>query len=243
MSNPQASLSVNTTILIARAIQVQDMLSTFSRNSFPSEYIRKNIYDRISLLAQPEAIDDCVIKEDLESTMFLLAVNSSSQYEVFHQAFPEERRARFFEEKLRRRIETGLNAFDLLGSAYEVGVGAAEKVRIQEQVATIAAELEYIVRIVKFDRSYRQHGETETASHLVYLLQEVCNRNYLFQVLIGNAPSHSPRFGLDALRVLSRDAIREQKEGLDDFRDLLVEHGAPQEYVREFDEIRGLGGN
>ena len=59
--------SVNVAVLQARAVQIRDILSTFSRNNFPSEHVQANLFDRIAFLDEPKAIEDCIEKEDLVS--------------------------------------------------------------------------------------------------------------------------------------------------------------------------------
>jgi hypothetical protein len=253
-------ISVNTTVLRGRAFQIRDILSTFSRNDFPSEHIKASIFDRIALLEEPKPITDCVEKEDLVSTIFAMAVNNSAQYSILRHVFPEELCAQYFQQKLKRRIEVQIQDFDLL-DVTATGSNPPNQDHIQVQVRKIAAELNHIVTIIKDDRRNRWHGEAETATYLVSVMQAVCRRNYypggrsggrqglsgnrssnLFQLLVGNASSREARFGLDALEVFSKKAIREQSEGLNVVRNLLVEQDAPQEYVRLFDEIIGISG-
>jgi hypothetical protein len=250
--------SVNNTVLRSRAIHIRDILSTFSRNDFPSEHVRQDIFDRVELLEEPKAITDCVEKEDLLSTIFLLAVNNSAQYSILRHVFPDDLCARYFQQKLQRRIQAPIQAFDLL----DVAAGDANppsQDHIRAQVGRIATELDHIVTVIKDDRRHRWQGEADTASHLVSLMQAVCRRNYspggrsgrrqglndnhrlnLFQLLIGNASSRDARFGLDALQVFSKDAITKQSEGLGVVRRLLDEQEAPQEYIRLFEEITGI---
>ena len=57
--------SITAAVLQNRAVQIRDILSTFSRNDFPSEHIRENLFDRVAILGEPKAIEDCIEKEDL----------------------------------------------------------------------------------------------------------------------------------------------------------------------------------
>ena len=249
--------SVNTTVLRGRAFQVRDILSTFSRNDFPSEHVKANIFDRTAFLNEPKPITDCVEKEDLISTMFLLAVNSSAQYNILRHVFPEDMCAQYFQQKLQRRIQDPIQAFDLLDVAAS-GADPPHQEQIRIQVGAIAAELKHIVAVIKHDRRHRWQGEGDTVSQLVSMIQAVCRRNYcpgdrsgprqalsgtrssnLFQLLIGNHPSREARFGLDALEVFSKEAIMENSEDLVGVKRLLVEQDAPQEYIWRFDDVTG----
>ena len=246
--------SVNTTVLRGRAFQIRDILSTFSRNDFPSEHVKANIFDRTAFLNEPKPITDCVEKEDLVSTIFLLAVNNSAQYSILRHVFPEDVCAQYFQQKLQRRIQDPIQAFDLLDIAAS-GANPPNQEQIRVQVGAIAAELKHIVAVIKHDRRHRWQGETDTVFQLASMMQAVCRRNYcpgdrfgplggtrssnLFQLLIGNHSSGEAMFGLDALEVFSKEAIMEQSESLVMVRRLLVEQDAPQEYIRLFDNVTG----
>jgi hypothetical protein len=250
--------SVNAAVLQNRAVQIRDILSTFSRNNFPSEHVQANLFDRIAFLDEPKAIEDCIGKEDIVSTIFLLAVNNWAQYNILRHILPEEVCAQHFQQKLRRRINAQIEAYDVLDAAAR-SVNPPDRDHIQAQVGIIAAELNRITMIIQDDRAHRRQGEVETATHLVYMMQAVCRRNYrpgdrsdgrhessdnrnsnLFQILFGNMPNRESRFGLDALKVFSKDAIMEQYAELNLLRKLLVDNSTSQGYIRQFDEITGI---
>jgi hypothetical protein len=249
--------SITAAVLQNRAVQIRDILSTFSRNDFPSEHIRENLFDRVAILGEPKAIEDCIEKEDLVSTIFSLAVNNWAQYNILCHILPEERCAQDFEQKLRRRIDAQIEAYDNLDVA--ASVNPPDRDHIQTQVGIIAAKLNYITTIIQDDRAHRWHGEVKTATHLVYMMQAVCRRNYrpgdrsdgrhessgncnsnLFQIIFGNTPDCESRFGLGALKVFSKDAIMEQRAELNLLRELLVDNSTSQSYIKQFDEIVGI---
>jgi hypothetical protein len=250
--------SVNPAVLQNRAVQIRDILSTFSRNNFPSEHVQPKLFDRIALLNEPKAIEDCIEKEDIVSTIFSLAVNNWAQYNILRHILPEERCAQIFEQKLRRRIYAQIEAYDNLDAAAR-SVNPPDRDHIQAQVGIIAVKLDDIAAIIQEDRAHRRQGEVETATLLVYMMQAVCRRNYrpgdrsdgrhessgnrnsnLFQILFGNMPDSEPRFGLDALKVFSKDAIMEKYAELKLLRELLVDNSTSQGYIKEFDEITGI---
>ena len=109
--------SVNTAVLKSRALQIRDILSTFSRHNFPSEHIKANIFDRIAYLEKPKAVRDCIEQADLVSSIFLLAVNNSAQYNILRHVLPEDACDRHFQQKLQRRINDQIEEFDLSLSA------------------------------------------------------------------------------------------------------------------------------
>ena len=247
--------SVNAAVLQNRAVQIRDILSTFSRNNFPSEHVQPNLFDRIALFNEPKAIEDCIEIEDLVSTIFVLAVNNWAQYNILRRILPEKVCAQHFTQKLRRRIDAQIEAYDVLDDAAR-SVNPPDRDHIQAQVGIIAAQLNHITTIIQDDRAHRRQGEVETATHLVYMMQAVCRRNYcpgdrsdgrhessgnrnsnLFQILFGNMPNCESTFGLDALKVFSKDAIMEQYAELNLLRALLVDNSTSQGYIKQFDEI------
>lgn len=251
-------VSVNTAVLKSRALQIRDLLSTFSRHNFPSEHIDLNIFNRIAFLEGPKAIEDCIEQEDLVSTIFLLAVNNWAQYRILRRVLPEDLCAQHFQQKLQRRINAQIQAFDGLDIAARSDE-IPDRDQIHSQVGIIAAELNHITMIIEEDRAYRRQGEVETAAHLVHMMQAVCHRNYrpgnrsasrqspdghqnsnLFRMLFDNTSSRGARFGLDALKAFSTDAIIEQHEELKVLRNLLVRNNTSQEYIMEFVEILGM---
>ena len=222
-----------------RAFEIRDILSTFDRNDFPTEYIDENTCTRIGMLEEPKPLKDCLEVEDLKSTMFQLAVNGSIVYWIFRQLLPEERCAQFYAEKFNRRVKSQLDLFDKVSTAPEEA--AEPPGDVQHEVEHIATELRRIVDNARTDREQRKHGHSSMAANLVEMLKDVCIRHKgpsLFQALIGNSLNHDPRFGVDALEVLPKTAIVEQSLGLDNVRELLMANGAPLEYRRAFDEMR-----
>ena len=237
-----------------RAIEVRDILSTFDRRQFPSEFIKDKIFDRVEYLEDPRPIEDCVEKEDLEATWFILGVNRSVMFWMLRELVPEERCAQYFAEKLKRRIDDEMEELDELGKEATAPPGPN-----QPSVDDIAANLRTIVERVRLEQLERRHENADVAKHLVYLLHKICQRNSsgsrerssgarrslrgggnIFQILIGNAPTQVPHFALDALDVLPAHAIAEQGSGLDAVRELLIENGIRKDsiYLREFDRIR-----
>lgn len=216
---------------------MRDILSTFDRNEFPLDHISEAVCTRVAFFEEPKAIADCLEQGDLKLTVFEMAVNNLAQYDILCQLLSEDRCAQFFEQKLRRRIETQIATFDTLAKVDADGLSASERNQLQSQIDGIAFELGNIVQAAKSDRKRHLQGEREKAKHLVSLLREVCCRSRLFQALIGNASSVAPGFGLDALGVLSNEAVVDQSDELADVRALLVQQGAPNQYLTQFDEL------
>ena len=227
----------STSTRLARAHRVRDILSTFDRNEFPLHHISDDVCLRVAFLEEPKAIADCLEQGDLKLTVFELAVNNLAQYDIFCQLLSEDRCAQFFEQKLRRRIEAQIAAFDMLPKIDADGLSASEQDQLQSRINGIAFELSNIVQVVKSDQKRHLQGEKEKAKHLVSLLREVCRRTRLFQTLIGNASSVDQGFGLDALGVLSNEAVMDQSDELADVRALLVQRGASNQYLTQFDEL------
>ena len=222
---------------LARALRVRDILSTFDRNEFPLDHISEAVCRRVAFLEDPKAIADCLEQGDLKLTVFQLAVNNTAQYDIFCQLLSEDRCAQFFEQKLRRRIEAQIAAFDVLAKADVDDLSVSEQSQLQGQIDGIAFELSNIVQAARLDRKRHLQGEREKAKHLVSMLRQVCHRSELFQALIGNGSSVGPGFTLDALRALSNEAVAEQRDELANVRALLAEQGAPNQYLTQLDEL------
>lgn len=216
---------------------MRDILSTFDRNEFPHDHISEAVCRRVAFLEEPKAIADCLEQGDLKLTIFQLAVNNLAQYDILCHLLSEDRCAQFFEQKLRRRIEAQMAAFDMLPKVDIDSLSAPEQDHLRSRIAGIAFELSTIVQAAKSDSKRRVQGKREKARHLVSLLREVCRRRKLFQALIGNGSSVGPGFGLDALHALSNEAVVEQSDELANVRALLVEQGAPNQYLTQFDEL------
>jgi hypothetical protein len=230
---------LNSATLQQRAFEVRDILSTFDRDQFPTEYIDEDTYGRIGVLEEPKPIQDCITKEDLKSTMFQLAVNCSVIYWIFRLLLPDELCAQYYAQKFNRRVKSQFDLFDKIIADPDEGAKPAREV--EDEVEKIATELQRIVDNARVDRQRRMHGDSMMAANLTDMLKDVCLRNErvsLFRLLIGGSTTHGPKFGLDALRGLPKTTIVEQKNGLDNVRRLLVENRAPLEYRRAFDEIR-----
>jgi hypothetical protein len=224
-----------------RAFDVRDMLSTFDRVEFPTEYIDGVTYRRIGILEEPKPLEDCIVKEDLKNTMFQLAVNCSIVYWIFRQLLPEELCAQYYAQKFNRRVKSQFDLFDKISTDPKDGVDPAGEA--EDEVEQIATDLRRIVDNARIDREQRKHGDSMMAANLVDMLKDVCvrkERASLFQALIGNPTTHEPKFGLDALEALPKAAISEQSSGLDNVKRLLIENDAPPEYRRAFDEMRRI---
>jgi hypothetical protein len=222
-----------------RAFEIRDILSTFDRVEFPTEYIDEDTYRRIGILEEPKPLEDCIVKEDLKNTMFQLAVNCSIVYWIFRQLLPEELCAQYYAQKFNRRVKSQFDLFDKISTDHEEGADPAGDV--EEEVDQIATELRRIVDNARVDREQRRHGGSMMAANLVDMLTDICARNErvsLFQALIRNPITTEPKFGLDALGALPKATIVEQSSGLDNVKRLLIENGAPPDYRMAFDEIR-----
>jgi hypothetical protein len=232
---------LDSTALQQRAFEVRDILSTFDRVEFPTEYIDADTYRRIGILEEPKPLEDCIVKEDLKNTTFLLAVNCSIIYWIFRQLLPEELCAQYYAQKFNRRVKSQFDLFDKINTDPEEGTGPVGEA--EDEVEQIATELKRIVDNAWVDRQQRKHGDSMMAANLVDMLKDVCIRNErasLFQALIGNPTTHEPKFGIDALGSLPKATIVEQSSGLDNIKRLLIENGAPPEYRSAFDEMRRI---
>lgn len=233
------SALLDSAALQQRAFEVRDILSTFDRVEFPTEYIDEDTYRRIGILEEPKPLEDCIVKEDLKNTMFQLAVNCSIIYWIFRQLLPEELCAQYYAQKFNRRVKSQFDLFDKISADPEEGVEPIEE--IEDGVEKIATELRRIVENARVDRQRRMHGDSMMAANLIDMLKDVCVRNEgvsLFRLLISDSATHEPKFGLDVLGALPKATIAEQSSGLDNVKRLLVENGAPLEYQRAFDEMR-----
>lgn len=129
-------------------------------------------------------------------------------------------------------------------------------------VKELGSRLHGFVHIIKAEVHERHpHGGERAAECLIYLLREVCNRNYdvfennawgrkpsgaededdhnLFQCLIGLPPIGGRPFALDALTVIPKAvlAMPDKRQQLEEIRGMLHRHHAPVAYRRALQDI------
>lgn len=253
--SPTSSTEMSPSPMMSRAYKTRDILSTFDPEKLPKEF-RPDIFERIS---HPRTPAECLRPSDLEGTIFQLAVNDHAVYQSLSKAQPVQARAVNVFQKVAKQIRISFVAFDDYaqhGTLSRVIPGPHHSIK------DLGSRLEDLVKVIRAEERERDpYGGERAAECLLYLLREVCNRNYdafenntwrrralrgededdrnLFQCLIGHAPIGGPPFVLDALKVLPQAVLAnsDKQEQLEEIRGLLYRHQAPVAYRRAFQGI------
>ena len=253
--SPGSSTETSPSPTMSRAYKTRDLLSTFDADVLPTEF-RPDIFERIN---HPRTPAECLKQLDLEGTIFQLAVNDGAVYKSLSKAQPVQARAAALFQKVSKHIRITLRAFDEYA---ENGTPPRVLPSPHPSVQDLGDRLQEFVDIIRNEVHERHpHGGERAAECVIFMLREVCNRNYdafennvwgrraprtedaddrnLFQCLIGHPRAGSSPFALDVLKelphaVLGTTARREQ---LDEIRGLLHHHQAPVAYRRVLQEI------
>jgi hypothetical protein len=253
--SPASSTDTAPSPIMSRACKTRDILSTFDPDQLPNDF-REDIFERIG---HPRTPADCLKPLDLEGTIFQLAVNDHAVYKSLSKAQPVQARAIGLFQKVTKKIRATLRAFDDYANN---GTPSGNLLGSRPSVKSLGARLRDFVKLIRDEAQQRQpYGGERAAECLIFLLKEVCNRNYdafenntwgrraprgededdsnLFQCLIGHSPTSSPPFALDALRVLPEAvlATTNSREQLEEIRGLLHRHQAPLAYRRALQSI------
>lgn len=245
-----------------RAVELQDIISSFDNRDFPSEFrlpIIQNI-DRPSNLRLRS--EEWTVAGDLPGSLLYWGAYDDKTWEVLNRIQDPAMRARAFYEKLYRRFTECFERYDAID---EPSTGTALRAEIDE----VADELRYICEAVRKDRERRVQGEFETLEVVLGAFSKVCQRcdnklpaapssqsppgtrrsarlsqtdfgTSLYEVLIRN-PSSSvkgDKFMLAALESFSSGALKHFEDSLVGLNGNLHELGAPQDYVTRFEGLQ-----
>lgn len=257
-------MSFASTTLERRKTEVRDILSSFDTDTLPSEY-RDDIYAGISDEQANRPSTEWTYPDDLEKTLTQWAIYDEQGWEFLNRWKTPRVRARFFTEKLRRRLDEQFTEYENIGDleTYERSQRAAAVTSIRAQVAEICNELRSLVRAAGLDLKTRAAGQGDTVAVLLDSLEKICERDEdlcpvrrsgrrstagaeretsLYHYLIHEAPPDLPDFMLDALNTVRESAPRilgsaSIRNRLVRIGGLLTGKGAPDDYRIRFESL------
>lgn len=232
-----------------RGNRVRDILSTFHTDTLPEEF-RADIYDSIEYSRTPDA---CLRPQDLEGTLFQLAVSDIKVYNALDDCQPSQACGLIYYGKMGRRITTLFAEFD---EYKRRGTRSADRSRLEVDV--VAHRLGEFEDRVATNMEFRGHdGIRGAVSCLITILQGVFDRDEdafrgaswrraprhetdadrnLYTVLV-RRPATEAHFVLDTLARLPPDILNQHSSAL---RDLQVEsdkHRMPDSYKHKLQTI------
>ncbi|KAJ9606429.1 hypothetical protein H2200_009390 [Cladophialophora chaetospira] len=240
----------NNKTLEERKIIVRDIISSFDVDKLPSEF-KPETYSRITENQRQRPDAERTLDDDFEATCMQWACHDPATWAVLINMQGSGKRAFLFEQKVRRRFDEQFEVYDALPSH-----GALETAhQMSAKVLGICQQIEAIVEEVRVDIDTRTGGQYNAARLLLKTLGGVCERNQellpagsasstratltLYGGLIGRNDSN---FVLDALEAAQEKwpnslATRETDRIMRRIEDLLIQNGAPQEYLTQFQAL------
>ena len=235
-----------------RKRDVQDILSSFSKDTLPSEY-RSEVFISINESQDPS---DLTIAGDLQGSLMQWGTHDEDAYHFLSRIQPESTRSILFHQKVARRLEAAFDSY----SDIDRGSPASE---IRDQVIHISNDLRTIVDA----STYRQkvegsaHGVDEKRVNLfIDTLRIVCERNLdmagsgrktrrssgsqpeasLFHMLISESEGISDHFILDLLDWVADqfvDVLVPHRNALENIAARLATLKAPIPYQQHFQGV------
>ncbi|KAK5024057.1 hypothetical protein LTS07_008791 [Exophiala sideris] len=203
---------------------VRDILASFVRDSFASEY-KIDVYDRIDDNQANRDFKTRVIHDDFVGTMMQAGCFDRKVWEVLNKCHPPDVRARIFLEKLQQRFAAGFERYQSLTTAAPLAH------QVQNTVMKIATSFRRTAEAARRDLQQRTEGRTATVLCLLKVLEKVCEHGQdiaaiphssLFFHLILGAPTTESAFLLDALEIVEDGSITIPGAELRNIRDKLV---------------------
>ena len=229
-----------------RKTDVQDILSSFSVNTLPSEF-KPELFRSISETQDQSGL---TISGDLEGTLMQWGTHDEEGYRFLCRIQPERTRSILFHQKVARRLEAELESYveiDRSTSATE----------IRDQVREISNHLGNIVG--ESTQRQKQEGRAFRAGLFVDTLRTVCDNSLdisgsgrktrrssgsqnasLFHMLIAEPELGQDDFMLELLQWLADEfleVLTDQAESLEYIGGRLGTLNAPIPYQQKFREI------
>jgi len=247
-----------------RAVQLQDILSSFHETELPSEF-QPNVFNNIDQnMNSPSGVgSNHTIPGNLLGTLLQYGSYDDDFWDCLSRIQTPEHCARLFNEKLWRRFEACFGAYDVLVDRSPPAATARDAIQPQiDELVRLSNELNK-------DRKRRQYGddqplqiEAQTVAECLRALNKVCQRTEpivspavepsrrstrrtapastqnlsLFGMLIRQADKDEPFF-LDALEQFSGPALRQCLGTLTSLDGLLRSNGAPAFYIARFEAL------
>lgn len=235
-----------------RKSDVQDILSSFSKDTLPSEY-KPEVFISIN---ESQGPSDLTITGDLQGSLMQWGTHDEEGYDFLSRIQPEQTRSILFHQKVARRLEAAFDSY----SEIDRGLPASE---IRDQVIQISNDL----RTVAKASTHRQkvegsvHGVDEKRVNLfINTLKTVCERNLdmvgsgrktrrssgsqpeasLFHMLIVEPEGGSDHFILDLLDWVADQFVElliPHRNALENIAARLTTLKAPISYQQHFQDV------
>ena len=149
-----------------RKAEIQDILSSFSRDDLPSEF-RSPLFQSISE-AQRDRPGEWTIAGDLEGTLAQWGVHDVEVLRLLTRVQPEDTRSRLFHEKVARLLEMILEAYQNIDRSQSANEIRNEVQRVADRIRSIIEE-----------SKERQRMESRAVQPGVFVrvLRDVCENN------------------------------------------------------------------
>ncbi|KAL9620776.1 MAG: hypothetical protein Q9160_004676 [Pyrenula sp. 1 TL-2023] len=176
--------------LTDRALQVRDILSTFTRSILPSDHLNQEF----ATINRSRTAEECNVPLDLEATIFRLAVNDPAVHDALSRTQPPAACAEIFYSKLRRHIAESMTNLDNYLQYGPSVAATAHPSQLAESsahfLAITARDLRQSVQHVSSRLSTNSpHGVRTAIECLLYALNAASARNYdLFQGISWERP-------------------------------------------------------
>jgi len=187
LSLPSSSLmEFDSTPIDERKIQVRDILSSFHRDTFPTEF-RTDIFARINDEQGRRENYEWTIPEDLEGTLMQWGVHDEHCWSFLGKCQTPRNRATLFNEKLRRRFERAFESYEGIANLDQPGPPAptTTSAQIRTQVRHISDTIRTLVQAAQTDQAERQIIDdriarqymSALARQLLSVLETVCKNH------------------------------------------------------------------
>lgn len=247
----------------ARAVLLQDILSSFDTTELPSEFQPNIFYNIEHNLEMPSGIGRShTISGNLRGTLLQWGAYDEKAWEWLSQLQTPELRARLYYEKVQRRFDACFDAYDLLFD--NPPTSTTLKVSLQR----IIEDFVKLSSGLSTDRERREQMdaqpipfEAQTVEKILQALQKTCERaqpiiapdvessrrstrrtasanlENLYGMLIRQADEDEP-FLLYPLEQFSTPALRQCLESLRSLDALLRSAKAPEFYIARFEALK-----
>lgn len=162
-----------------RALQVRDILSSFTRSILPSDHLNQEF----STIDRSRTAEECNVPLDLEATIFRLAVNDPAVHDALSRTQPPAACAEIFYSKLRRHMAESMTNLDNYLRYGPPDASNSHPSQLAESsahfLAATARDLRQSVQHVSSGLSTRSpHGTRAALDCLLYTLNAASARNY-----------------------------------------------------------------
>ena len=245
------------TTLEERKLVVRDIIASFEPEQLPSELFDLDHLQRITADQADRPRSELTIHHDLKTTLLHWCCHDKAGWTFLIKLHDGTMRALLFAQKAERRLGEQFAAYDALADHGPRGTAG----QVKMWVLQICEQMRILVEEIEVDVETRVGGQYSAARILLETLRRVCERDVdlptsrrsgrlegaleaaivptLFQ---GTVKSGSQHFIVDALEAVQQRwprslATGEAQAAMGAIRELLVENGAPADYLTHFQAL------